>query len=110
MKTFIVGMLVALSGCATTDFAPERVLRPAADAPDHFRVGSPSDPTTTEPTPGDDCRSPMVDPRDGARIQLERSASGLGDYAVAAGRYGVGGDELLRLECGTGRPVGVVPR
>jgi len=51
-----------------------------------------------------------VDPRDGARLRLMRTYHDRGDYDVPSGRYGVDADKLLRLECGTGRPVGVVPR
>jgi hypothetical protein len=58
------------------------------------------------------CRSPLLDPRDQTRIQLVRSARvedrELGDYDVS-GRYGVGPRELLRIDCSTGAPLGIVP-
>lgn len=104
------GALVLLAGCATTDFGADSATRAATDVPPHFLVGTPDGDSTTEPTPGEGCRNPMVDPRDGTRLQLVRSAEARGDYAVPAGRYGVGEGELLRLECGTGRVVGVVRR
>lgn len=67
----------------------------------------------SEPRESGACRNPMVDPRDGTRltlVQSQRGGSGqVGDYRVPEGRYGVGTGELLRLDCGSGRPVGVVP-
>ena len=67
----------------------------------------------SEPRESGACRNPMVDPRDGTRltlVQSQRGGSGqVGDYRVPEGRYGVGTRELLRLDCGSGRPVGVVP-
>ena len=53
-------------------------------------------------------RNPMIDPRDGTRIVLVRSSEGRGYYRVPVGRYGVHPGELLLLECGTGRVIGVV--
>jgi hypothetical protein len=50
----------------------------------------------------------MVDPRTGLRLVLERSESGHGDYAVPAGRYGVEPGHLLRLDCATGKTLGIV--
>ena len=56
------------------------------------------------------CLNPMVDPRDGTRLTLVNSQEGrIGDYGVPAGRYGVGGKELLRIQCGTGRAIGIIP-
>jgi hypothetical protein len=80
----------------------------ATNVPDHFLVGTPNGTATSEPTPDEGCRNPMVDPRDGTKIQLIRSSHDRGDYKVSTGRYGVGEKELLRLDCGTGRVVGIV--
>ena len=101
--------LLALGGCAATSAITSTmsnpVVRPAADAPEAF--------VTTDqaaPAPGI-CPSPLVDPRSGDQLTLVRSAGGRGDYEVpAAGRYGVGANELLRADCATGRPAGVVRR
>ena len=60
------------------------------------------------PRPG--CATPMVDPRDRTQIRLIRSVAPRGDYTVPEGRYGVGPEELLRLDCTTGAPLGVVRR
>jgi hypothetical protein len=59
---------------------------------------------------GAGCLNPVVDPRDGAELRLERSGSERGDYAVPEARYGVGHRELLQLWCNTGRPIGIVRR
>lgn len=82
--------------------------RTPAGVPDHFMVGTHTDAMMTEPAPGEGCRNPMVDPRDGTRLRLVRAAEGQGDYEVPPGRYGVGPRELLRLACSTGQAVGIV--
>ena len=41
-------------------------------------------------------------------IALQRSAAGRGDYAVEPGNYGVKAGERVRIECATGRAVGIV--
>ncbi len=100
--------LLCLTGCATQ--------RPVADAsglrdlPDHFLVGTHTGASTSEPSPGDGCRNPMVDPRDGTRLTLVRSEGGRGDYQVPEGQYGVDRRHLLRLDCASGRAVGIVRR
>ena len=99
------GMILAVGACATggrSSFPADGAARPAVDAPTAF--------TFSVPASGDACRSPAVDPRDGARLVLVRSSGGRGDYDVPAGRYGVGSREYLRLECVTGGVIGVVPR
>jgi hypothetical protein len=52
----------------------------------------------------------MVDPRDGTEIGFLRSAQGAADYAVPGRMYGVRAGELLRLECNTGKVLGIVRR
>jgi len=95
-----------LAACSTTVNYPTAVLRPAMDAPERF-VREDSSPITG--TPGTaPCTSPIVDPRSGARLTMERAYQGRGDYAVPAGRYGIGVGELLRIDCATGEPIGVV--
>lgn len=83
-------------------------MRDAIDVPTHFLVMA-SGGVTAEPVPGQ-CRNPMVDPRDQTRIVLVRSSEGRGYYRVPVGRYGVGSGELLLVECGTGRAMGIVKR
>ena len=106
-------LLVALffvTGCATSDSFRDDTGRPAENVPSYFLVGSFDGPETTQPRPGQGCQNPMVDPRDGTQLRLARSAAERGDYAVPEGRYGVANDEYLRLDCGTGQVLGIVPR
>lgn len=107
----LAAALLALAACASgggETYPINAPARDAADVPPQFVFG------TAAAAPADAegvCRTPMTDPRDGTAVRLVRSQGGqVGDYAVPAGRYGVGAGELLRLECGTGRVVGVVPR
>ncbi len=47
--------------------------------------------------------------QDKSTIQLVRTLhNGLGDYRVTAGKYGVGEGELLRVDCTTAHPIGIV--
>ncbi len=109
-RWLVVLVLVSLAGaCATTGFPLDRAARPADDVPAGFLVVTPEGLQPPDASSGA-CRNPMEDPRDETRLRLERSAEGLGDYAVPAGRYGVGAGELLRLDCRTGRVVGIVKR
>ncbi len=95
----LTGLLV---GCATSDFGPGTVLRPAADVPETFASDAPAEPLS--------CSSPLWDARNGVRLTLVRSANGEGDYTVADARYDVGRDELLRVDCSTGAAIGIVRR
>ena len=84
-------------------------VRPASDAPARFE---PRD-TSLRVAPGDTlagpgCLSPMVDPRDSIEVRFVFSTS-YGDYDVPAGRYGARPGERLRLDCNTGRVIGLVP-
>jgi hypothetical protein len=76
-------------------------LRAPIDPPDNF--------TTPDPS-GAACRSPMTDPRDGTTLRLVWSSGGLGEYEVPKGRYGVGADEVLRVDCASGKAIGIVKR
>ena len=67
------------------------------------------------------CVMHLIDPQSGTRLLLERSTysaqgsdsadrSALGDYKVEPEhRFGVEEDELIRIACATGRPLGKVP-
>ena len=113
-KTLPLVLLVAATACSTRRRAQDIAssLRPSENPPDHFVVGSPEGDETSEPgaSPARDCRSPMVDPRDGTKLQLVWSSGGQGEYEVLAGRYGVGSGEVLRLDCATGRVLGIAKR
>ncbi len=101
-RVLTVVLAGALVGCATSDFGPGTVLRRAAEAPEAFVADEPAKLFT--------CLSPLRDARNGVRLTLVRSSDGEGDYAVEGSRYGVGRDELLRVDCGTGAPIGIVRR
>lgn len=61
--------------------------------------------------PGDGvCLSPIVDPVTLVHISLIRSLPGVGDYEVRPGLYGAIASELLRVDCRTGRAMGLVSR
>jgi hypothetical protein len=107
------GLLVLGGACATGGagtYPANAPARPASGVPERFVVEGTAGAAAADTTPGSGCRSPMVDPRDGARLRMVSAQGGrIADYEVPAGRYGVGAGELLRLECNTGRVVGVVP-
>ncbi len=110
MPRFLWASLV-LAGCASTTFFPDDgEAETAPNVPEQFLVGTPSGRARFEIVPEGACQAVMVDPRDGARLTLVRTARQRGDYDVPSGRYSVAADQLLRLECGTGRVVGRVPR
>ena len=107
------GLLVA-GGCASGGPDSWPALRPGglpSDLPVAFR---PADPSLLVPPvdtlAGGGCLNPLLDPRGDVRLTLVRSLTREGDYAVSAGGYGLGSDELLRIDCNTGRPLGVVRR
>jgi hypothetical protein len=105
----LAAVLALGAACAhgTASLPPDSSARPGADVPDRFVPETPPPAGGTEAT----CRTPLVDPRDGARLVLYRSWEGArGDYQAPTGRYGVGERELLRVDCATGVPVGVVRR
>ena len=107
-------LALVLSGCILTrdtGFPADSDARRALEVPERFEPRE----AAWRIEPGDTlagraCLNPMVDPRDGTELRLVRSVGPRGDYHVPAGRYGVGQDELLRLDCNTGRPLGVVAR
>jgi hypothetical protein len=99
-------MLAASGGCSTWHKAiattPDRIDRPATGAPDLFLRED-----GTEIT-GNTCLTPLMDPRDKSLVQLVRAIPVQGDYRVEGGKYGVRANELLRIDCTTGRTVGIV--
>jgi hypothetical protein len=81
--------------------------RAAEDVPAQFALESGEIRNETSGSPA--CRNPMIDPRDGTSLRLIASQDGIGDYRPPPGKYGVGPLEVLRLECGTGKVIGIVP-
>jgi hypothetical protein len=80
----------------------------AVDVPDHFMTSTPAG--AVKPRPDEGCRSPIIDPRDQTRRARIRSAGGRGDCEPQPLRYGLGDGELLRVDCASGRAVGIVRR
>ena len=105
-------LVVAISGCFIgMSSGGGGVRRPAEDVPNHFEPKNPNARMMPADTiAGSGCLSPMVDPRDGSEIGILRSEEGYADYAVPGRMYGVGSGELLRLECNTGKVLGIVRR
>ncbi len=108
MRSALVASLTIACGASQSWNA---VPRPVAALPDQFVVDGPV-PSGT----GRTCLVHLKAPDGGTRLTLVRSTDNgregiIGDYRVApAGRYGVGADELLRVDCLTGRASGAVPR
>ena len=107
--------LVAGAGCASgRGQATRPVVAEAKDLPDHFMGAVTGLSQRSEPGPGEGCRNPMVDPRDGTTLNLIRSKDGTGDYQVMnrdyelKSQYGVDSRHLLRIDCATGRALGIV--
>jgi hypothetical protein len=105
-----VAVIVLTAGCAARRGSSqgESPMRTATDVPEHFMVATVTG--VAEPGGGEDCHNPIVDPRDGTRLKLIRSAEGRGDYEPHPIRYGLQKGELLQVECATGRAVGIVKR
>ena len=101
--------IVATLGCASShveDFPGDASTRPLTDAPTQFSVsGSARTRLST-----DICQSPLYDQRDGTALRLERSVPGRGDYDVPAGHYGAQTGDLVRVDCHTLKPIGLVRR
>ena len=102
--------LLAASACAHRKSETEIPVRAPTDVPAHFLVGDLASDATQEPAPGAGCHNPMVDARNGTRVKLVRSRDGQGDYEVLEGKYGVGPGEILRIDCATGRAIGIYKR
>lgn len=96
--------MALLLACGSGESASmDAVIRPAVDVPDLF------EPPLGLSLGDNACKSPMLDPRDETEIMMIRSyGTGVGDYEVPVGFYGVQSGELLRLNCNTGEVVGIV--
>jgi len=98
--------LLVLSGCASAP-GSRTTLQAGADLPEHFLVQE-SDGGTRAAQAGEGCRNPLVDPRNQARLILQQSRDGWGDYQLPAGQYQSRQGQWLRVECATGKPLGLV--
>ncbi|NJW53285.1 hypothetical protein [Salinimicrobium oceani] len=101
-------ILLVLLSCGTTSVnrSMKPIERQAIDIPEKF--DAPHGVTRTSNA----CVSPLTDPRDGTTIKMYSSfgSEEVGDYTVPVGRYGVGEDELLRINCRTGVVMGIVKK
>lgn len=90
------------------------IVAEAKDLPDHFMVSLSGLSQREEPKAGEGCRNPIVDPRNGTELNLMRSKDGIGDYQVLGeqyslgSRYGVDPRHYLRVDCATGKGLGIV--
>ena len=104
-------LLTALTLACGASQSWSAVPRPVPGLPDRFVAELP-DSARSEHT----CAVHLHAPGDDTRLTLIRSIDGgsealIGDYRVEpSGRFGLGPDELLRLNCVTGRPRGAVHR
>jgi hypothetical protein len=107
-ETLLLAIIASL-GCASSHgggFPADASVRPLTDAPTPFALsGSPRTRMST-----DICQSPLVDQRNGTTLRLERSVPGRGDYEVPAGHYGAQAGDLVRVDCRTLQPIGLVRR
>jgi hypothetical protein len=110
MKAVLILALssVLLVSCASGSRPTAADPSSISDTPDRFLVLDVATGTRSEPS-GPACRSPLVDPRDGTRLILVRSSSGFGDYRPETPRYGLADNQLLRIDCDSGGPVGATP-
>jgi hypothetical protein len=114
--------LLALPGCTTGKNDMSRpIVGVPLNMPDHFMVVVSGIASVEEPKPGEGCKSPLADPR-GKTVKtlltLKRSADGKGDYVVETmgdessgidGKaYGLTSRQLLRIDCATGKALGIV--
>ena len=104
-----VAAMIVAAGCGSAPrrFPPDSEIRPRAALPASFAVLEAGTPRPARP--GEGCRSPLFDAASGATLFLERSTGGRGDYSNLDGRLHLAAGELVRVECATGRTLGVVP-
>lgn len=109
MRVRVLGavmILAASGGCSTV----KETLRTRPDKIERFATGTPAAFVREDGLPNatTTCLTTLVDPLDKSTVQMVRSRNGQADYRVPAGKYGVGGNELLRIDCTTGVPKGIV--
>ncbi|AVR46214.1 hypothetical protein C7S20_13625 [Christiangramia fulva] len=101
-NVFLYGILMVVFACGTLPPFADKPIREAIDIPENFMT-----------KPGvefeeNSCKNPLIDPRTGVEIYLVESLEGMGDYRVPSGSYGVEANELLRVDCRTGKVIGIV--
>jgi hypothetical protein len=115
MVAAVLGTAAMLAACASgTSSMAGAIVAEAKDLPDHFMVSASGLSQMEEPKAGEGCRNPLIDPRNGTTLNLMRSKDGIGDYQVLGeqyalgSRYGVDPRHYLRLDCATGKALGIV--
>lgn len=101
--------IVTVLGCASSHvegFPADASLRPLTDPPTQFAAST----SARTGLPTDICQTPLHDQRNGTVLRLERSVPGRGDYEVPIGQYGAQAGELVRVDCRTLTPIGLVRR
>jgi hypothetical protein len=109
-----VALLMTACAVANSSVSPEKrdelLVRPAKRVPPRFE---PSDRSLRlsdgDTIAGPGCVSPLKDPRNGTEVRFIHS-TWYGDYEIPVGKYGSVSGELLRIECNTGRVMGLVRR
>lgn len=99
----LVSSFMILGGCSSQSFATKS-MRKADLAPASFSAKPGMEMSDTA------CISPLVDSEDGTEIILVESGKGVGDYKVPSGKYGVKDNELIRVDCQTGKVLGIVKK
>jgi hypothetical protein len=90
------------------------IVAEAKDLPDHFLVSVTGLSQAQETKAGEGCRNPLIDARNSTVLNLMRSKDGIGDYQVLDAeyavlpRYGVDSRHYLRVDCATGKALGIV--
>lgn len=102
IKYCFLAVIFSLTSCSVVPSFNDRPVREAIDVPDHFVTKSGED------FDENSCKSPLVDPRTKVEIIMVESLEGNGDYRVPSGSYGVEANEVLRIDCKTGKVIGIV--
>ncbi|MBZ9632253.1 hypothetical protein LB465_15835 [Salegentibacter sp. LM13S] len=99
----IVFLLMSCGSMTTPD--SDQIIRQPEDAPANFALANGMNFEENV------CKSPMVDPEDGTELIMVRSwGNGIGDYEVPEGKYGLAKREFLRVNCETGKLIGIVKK
>ncbi|MEO8585828.1 MAG: hypothetical protein ABI584_06685 [Acidobacteriota bacterium] len=109
-----LGAAAALAACASSPMTG-KIVAQATELPDHFMVTESGLSRMDEPKAGEGCKNPMADPRKGTILNLMRSKGEVGDYQLLGeddfeiqARYGVDSTHYLRIDCATGKALGIV--
>jgi hypothetical protein len=109
--TLAAGCLLSGCGAGPLTWPGNETIRPLPGLPHRLEPVPPELRLTPADTiAGSGCRSPLRDPARGIRLPMIRSSGGYADYEAPAGAYGLDPDQLVRVECNTGRVQGAVRR